>query len=90
MPAESNKVNSILWGHTLTSNQTPNQVPISIPYPMNYFVILGVGKGIEIGIWDLKSGNDIYVTKKLIFLNRRNVSSLTNFNESMRENFSKK
>ena len=32
-----------LVGHYLTSNHTPNQVPISIPSPLNYFIIQGVG-----------------------------------------------
>ena len=30
-------------GHYPTSSQPPIQIPISIPYPYNYEVILGVG-----------------------------------------------
>ena len=70
MPAESNKVNSILWGHYLTSNQTPNQVPISIPYPLNYFIILGWGN--EIGIWivGLTWSRVMTYSRKSIFTDR--------------------
>ena len=36
------KLGKYIIGHYPTSNQTPNQVPISIPYPLNYFIVLGV------------------------------------------------
>ena len=49
----------LFWGveivHYPASNQTPFQAPISIPYPQNYFIILGVGNwNRESAIWLVK------------------------------------